>query len=163
MNFEPVLARLIRATVRNNADQSEGIEDTTVNRFKSAVSSYIQQFNETTTNKVKSTVSSHIQQFLDIDGAWTPEQITRLLEKEETQRMDAQIVRCQKDVAVNPPQPGNSRKKEIRKEKVRGFAFRVLKPLLAARALRQLDHELNLVDEDGMMLHVPDPNGSVGL
>ena len=141
-DFEPVLARLVLETSSHVAKKQNGVP-------------------KTSSNSLMSNTLSYIKRFINIDHAWTPDRITRLLENCQTQHMDVQIAKYQKDIDDNPPEPGASRKKEIGKEKVRDFALTALSPLLAARALRQLEHDLDLVEEDGIKYRQSDSYNSI--
>lgn len=143
-DFEPVLARLLRNTVRDGTKRRDGIF-------------------QTIPNNLENTPLFYLKRFIEIDCAWMSDQVTRILERRETQRMDAVIARLQKNVDDNAPEPGESRRKEIRKEKARNLAFADLKPQLAARALRQLEHDLEMVTDNGLEDRNPTPDFSIGL
>lgn len=94
---------------------------------------------------------SVIQRFMDNDRTWNPENIINILWSYETQEMDTQIAKLQQVVDEISPIPGASRMKKIRKEKIREPALSQLKHLLAAKALRSVEHKRGLVDANGKM------------
>lgn len=93
---------------------------------------------------------SAIQRFMEIDCVWNTESITNILWSYETQEIDTRIAESQRSADENSPTPGASRMKELRKEKIREPVLKRLKHLLAAKALRTVEHERGLVDASGV-------------
>lgn len=135
--FQPVLANMVREQTRQELqrrDEGRRPDDATFNRDQ----------------------LSCIKRFVEIELPFGPEAVTKMLRSETTAWMDTQIDKYQKAVDEYLPEPSNSRMKEIRKEKVRKPVLRELKHLLAARALRGVEHEQGLVHDDGQKPIVPD-------
>ena len=143
-NFEPELARLVR-------------EQTTKDNIARAMQEFVSQQEDEldqaegaiiALDSLPKSTPSYIKRFIDIDRAWNSERIKTYLSYIITESLDDQIAKFQKIVDDNAPDSGACSRKERRRKREQELRLPELIDLLAARALRAVEHERGIVAPD---------------